>query len=73
MKASVIDLRNKMSRILKAIERNENITLMYHGREKAMIIPIRNETKLKVKDHEFFGMGSDNAKNVNEIITDIRG
>ena len=35
MKASIVDLRYKMNTILKALDRNEAVTILYHGKEKA--------------------------------------
>lgn len=72
MKASVIDLRTKMSKIIKALDRNERITLMYHGKEKALIIPIKNETHLKISEHPFFGMNRDSEKPVEKQMTELR-
>ncbi len=73
MKASVIDLRNKMSKIIKALDRNEKVILMYHGKEKAEIIPIRSEVNLKIKEHPFFGMNRGSDKKVEEQMNDLRG
>lgn len=73
MKASVIDLRNKMSKIIQALDRNEKITLMYHGKEKAEIIPIKSKSVIKVKDHPFFGMNSDCGRTVAEEMESLRG
>ena len=32
MKASIVDLRYKTREILEALERNESVTVLYHGR-----------------------------------------
>ena len=32
MKASVVDLRYKMNDILKALDRNEKVAILYHGK-----------------------------------------
>ena len=39
MKASVVDLRYKMNDILKALDRNETVSVLYHGKMKGVIIP----------------------------------
>ncbi len=39
MKASVDDLRYKMNEVLKALDRREKVTLIYHGKVKGTIVP----------------------------------
>jgi antitoxin (DNA-binding transcriptional repressor) of toxin-antitoxin stability system len=56
MKATVIDLRYKMSEILKALDRRERITLLYHGKTKGIIVPVNENKSVKVVDHPFFNM-----------------
>jgi hypothetical protein len=36
MKATITDLRYRMKDILKAIDRNETVTIFYRGKEKAL-------------------------------------
>ena len=36
MKASVVDLRYRINDILKAIDRNEEVTILYHGKIKGL-------------------------------------
>lgn len=56
MKASVVDLRYKMNDVLKALDRNEEITILYRGKVKGILIPSKKKTQLKMTDHPFFGM-----------------
>jgi len=56
MKASVVDLRYKMNDVLKALERNENVTVLYRGKVKGVIVPAEQNHSMKMKDHPFFGM-----------------
>ena len=56
MKASIIDLRYKTKDILKALDRNESVTVLYHGKVKGIIKPAREKSTSKVKEHPFFGM-----------------
>ncbi|MEK6766582.1 MAG: type II toxin-antitoxin system Phd/YefM family antitoxin [Planctomycetota bacterium] len=60
MKASVIDLRYKMKDVLKALDRKEEVTILYHGKVTGVIVPVNNKKYKKVKDHPFFGMLKDN-------------
>lgn len=39
MKASIVDLRYKMNDVLKALDRNEQVTILYHGKIKGVIMP----------------------------------
>ena len=68
MKASIVDLRYKTKDILKALERNESVTVLYHGKVRGVIRPVKERSVTKVKDHPFFGMASASDKTVlNEL------
>ena len=56
MKASIVDLRYKTKDILQALERNESVTVLYHGKVRGIITPVREKSVFKVEDHPFFGM-----------------
>ncbi len=56
MKASILDLRRRMRDVLRALDRNESVTIYYRGKEKAVLTPSRHQTDNSVKDHEAFGM-----------------
>ena len=74
MKATIVDLRYKMKDILKALDRKEKVAIMYHGKQKGVIIPA-TETKAKqmpVREHPFFGMLSHDT-DVNEVMAQLRG
>lgn len=40
MKATVVDLRYKMNDVLKALDRNEKVTVLYRGKVKGFLIPL---------------------------------
>ena len=73
MKAKVVDLRYKMNEVLKALDRNEKVTILYHGKVKGVILPASPEKRMKVQDHHFFGMCRDEGTSVSEILQQIRG
>mgnify|MGYP002725972846 CR=1 FL=1 len=73
MKANIVDLRYRMKNILKALDRNESVTVLYHGQEKAIITPIRSKIKKSIKDHPFFGMKSNTAETVEQTMERLRG
>ncbi|MEW6519490.1 MAG: type II toxin-antitoxin system Phd/YefM family antitoxin [Desulfurivibrio sp.] len=73
MKATVVDLRYKMNDVLKALDRNEKVTVFYRGKEKGVLVPSAPKKHLKITDHPFFGMSSqDTAKAVLAELNDLR-
>jgi len=72
MKASIVDLRYKTNDILKALDRNESVTVLYHGKVKGIIKPAREKSELKVKEHPFFGMCSESEVPVLEELENLR-
>ena len=59
MKATVVDLRYKMNDVLKALDRNEKVTVFYRGKMKGVLIPsVEQKKDAKMSDHPFFGMNS---------------
>ncbi len=73
MKASVVDLRYKMKEVLKALGRRERVTITHHGRVKGTIDPVRSEAIMKVEEHPFFNMITDDAITVSEQMDKLRG
>jgi hypothetical protein len=64
MKASFVDLRKKSGEILRALERNEEVTVLYRGRRKAVMKSVAGENAPgmgKAKDHPAFGLWADRA------------
>jgi len=74
MKATVVDLRYKMNDVLKALGRNEKVTVFYRGKVKGFLIPAGGKAKTKIMEHPFFGMSSrGDEKSVMEQMDDLRG
>jgi antitoxin (DNA-binding transcriptional repressor) of toxin-antitoxin stability system len=59
MKVSILDLRRKLSSIVKVLDRNESVTLTYRGHTKATIVPAKGKTALDIQNHSAFGIWSD--------------
>lgn len=59
MKASILDLRRRMSDILRALDNNEAVTLTYRGKEKATIVPCGFAEISGLQDHPAFGLWAD--------------
>jgi len=72
MKVSVVDLRYRMKEILKAINRNEEVTILDHGKVKGVIKPKISGSRRRISDHPFFNMYH-TKKGVHELMTDLRG
>ncbi|KAF3981321.1 MAG: type II toxin-antitoxin system Phd/YefM family antitoxin [Methylococcales symbiont of Hymedesmia sp. n. MRB-2018] len=72
MKASIVDLRYKTTDILKALDRNESVTVLYHGKVKGIIKPVRGKSISKVKDHPFFAMHKGGKQTVLEALENLR-
>ena len=72
MEASIIDLRYKMKEVLKALDRNEEVKVLYHGKVKGIIVPKKNKLTKGIKKHPFFGILKDNKREVDEIMKGLR-
>lgn len=73
MKASVVDLRYKMNDVLKALDRNETVTVFYRGKIKGTLVSAKNEKFKRIKDHPFFGMTAEDTKiSVLDELNDLR-
>ena len=62
MKASFVDLRKKSSEIIRALQRNEPVTVLYRGKPAAIMQPIAGEADqpvAKAADHPAFGLWAD--------------
>ena len=56
MKARIIDLRYRMSDVLKALERNEDVIIQHRGKTKGILTTPVPATGGSVEEHPFFGM-----------------
>jgi hypothetical protein len=56
MKATIVDLRYRMNDILKALDRNETVTILYHGKKKGILTGLRPPSVSRVQEHPFFNM-----------------
>ncbi len=72
MKASAVDFRYRMNEILKAIDRNEEVTILYHGKVKGVIKPKTTKGRKRISEHPFFNMYSP-KKTVRQVMDDLRG
>jgi antitoxin (DNA-binding transcriptional repressor) of toxin-antitoxin stability system len=73
MRASVLDLRYRMKEVLKALERRERVSLLYHGKVKGAIVPVGEERVSRTAEHPFFGMASRSDESVVSVMDRLRG
>jgi antitoxin (DNA-binding transcriptional repressor) of toxin-antitoxin stability system len=73
MKASVVDLRYKMNDVLKALDRGEKVTLLYHGKIKGTIVPVISNQMTSVAEHPFFNMAGEESADVSQEMDALRG
>ena len=73
MKASVVDMRYKMKEVLSALDRNESVEILYHGRVKGIIRPVVMKGGKSVKEHRFFGMYAKTEETVEASMERLRG
>lgn len=72
MKASIVDLRYKMSEVLSALDRRERVNILYHGKVKGIIVPVEERPEVEASKHPFFGMISGEKKTVEEVMEKLR-
>jgi hypothetical protein len=72
MKASIVDLRYKTRKVLEALERNEAVTVLYHGRVKGIIQPAGKPPAPGVLEHPFFGMHEGMEESVADAVARLR-
>jgi hypothetical protein len=72
MEASVVDLRYRMNDVLKALERNESVSVLYRGKVKGVIRPATRGPAPRLREHAFFGSRS-SAEPVEKTVERLRG
>ena len=73
MKASVVDMRYRMKEVLNALDRNESVEILYHGKVKGIIKPAARRDRKAVREHEFFGMHAETSDTVEASMERLRG
>jgi antitoxin (DNA-binding transcriptional repressor) of toxin-antitoxin stability system len=73
MQASVVDLRYRMKRVLKALEMREPVTVLYRGKVKATIMPVKKGSNFVARKHPTFGMWARDKRPVIKVMEGLRG
>jgi hypothetical protein len=72
MKATIVDLRYRMKEVLKALDRNEDVSILYHGKTKGVLTACTPPPQGKVVEHPFFNMRESDVS-VEEEMDELRG
>jgi len=72
MKATVVDLRYRMRDVLKALDRNEDVIILCHGKARGVIVAERPRNATRVAAHPFFNMRPD-GESVVDLMEQLRG
>ena len=73
MEAKIVDLRYKMNDVLKALERNERVSIKYRGKIKGIILASIQNSDKKIQLHPLFGMYANEEEPVENIMDKLRG
>jgi hypothetical protein len=70
MQATILDLRRRMREVIKALDRNEPVTILYRGRPKGILYPMpaAKEKQRPITEEKIFGMWKDR-----EDMKDVEG
>jgi hypothetical protein len=71
MEATVVELRYRMNDVLKALDRNESVSVLYRGKIKGIIRPLGKTAAAKVVNHGFFG-SRERGRPVEQIMEQLR-
>ena len=72
MQATIFDLRYRMNHVLKALERNETVSVLYRGKLKGVLLPATATPAVKVTEHSLFGCRK-KAQSVHAVMEQLRG
>ena len=72
VKVSVVDLRYKMNDVLKALARNEDVRILYHGKLKGVLKAQVDLPTRKVVEHPYFNMAK-STRSVEQEMEQLRG
>lgn len=63
MEASIVDLRYRMREVLAALDRGEDVTVLYRGEERARLVPVRRKKRKRVSAKETPGFAMWKGRN----------
>jgi hypothetical protein len=72
VRATIVDLRYHMNDILKALDRNEDVDILYRGKSRGVLVAKVERVEGKVTDHPFFNMRG-GERSVETEMEELRG
>ncbi len=72
MRATIGDLRYRIHEVLKALGRNECVSIFYHGQLKGILTAAPESPAIRVTEHPFFNM-KPSQTTVEEEMKALRG
>jgi len=72
MEATIVNLRYNMREVLNALDRNETVSVLHHGKKRGILLPTPVNPK-KINETDFFGMCADEKETVSSVFKKIRG
>lgn len=60
MKMTMLELRRQPSKLLRALEKKEEVTISRRGRNVARVVPVAAPESVSVSGHPAFGMWAEN-------------
>jgi antitoxin (DNA-binding transcriptional repressor) of toxin-antitoxin stability system len=73
MKATIVDLRYRMKDVLRALDRGEDVSILYRGKLKGIIVAQSAGTKGRIDEHPFFNMRPWEASSIADEMDHLRG
>ncbi len=71
MEATVLDLRYRMKDVFNALDRNEKVTILYHGTPRGELVPIKQNVTESSMNHPLFNIRK--SDDVKAIMDALRG
>jgi antitoxin (DNA-binding transcriptional repressor) of toxin-antitoxin stability system len=76
MQATILDLRRRMPEVLRALDRHEEVTILYRGKKRAVLVPAEAVTDTRernkvITDHAAFGMWA-SRDDLTDVATHVR-
>lgn len=78
MRATIVDLRYRMKDVIRALDKNQSVTILYRGKVKATIVPVAAPKTESVRNSPLFGMhagdaASSDTETVDAVMQRLRG
>ncbi len=72
MRATIVDLRYKMPKILRALRLREPVSIYYHGKLQGTIVPVKPAVPRPLEDSPVFGLHRGDKRPVKRVMDELR-